>query len=93
MKLLIILFLITSLVFSGCKEESLSFEQCVKMGGSIMESYPRQCSINGETFVEVIIPGKSCVDNCGDGVCAEVVCQAVGCPCAESPKICPMDCR
>jgi len=34
-----------------------------------------------------------CVDKCGDGVCQEIVCQAVGCPCAETVKTCPEDCE
>jgi hypothetical protein len=35
---------------------------------------------------------KACVDRCGDGVCQEIVCMAVGCPCAETPTSCPQDC-
>jgi len=30
-----------------------NFDDCVSAGNSIMESYPRQCKANGETFVEV----------------------------------------
>ncbi len=33
-----------------------------------------------------------CKDSCGNGVCEQIVCQAEGCPCAESPKSCPQDC-
>lgn len=33
-----------------------------------------------------------CKDLCGDGTCEEVVCEAVGCPCAETPESCPEDC-
>lgn len=33
-----------------------------------------------------------CADLCGDGNCDEVVCQAEGCPCAETPESCPQDC-
>lgn len=39
-----------------------------------------------------IVPPVTCVDQCGDGVCQEVVCQAVGCPCAETVASCPEDC-
>ncbi|MEM5872209.1 MAG: DUF333 domain-containing protein [Candidatus Aenigmatarchaeota archaeon] len=35
---------------------------------------------------------KYCEDKCGDGICDEVVCQAVGCPCAETLESCPKDC-
>ena len=44
-------------------------------------------------FREECKPGQRfCKDLCGDGVCQEVVCMAVGCPCAESPESCPEDC-
>lgn len=35
---------------------------------------------------------RFCKDLCGDGVCQEVVCMAVDCPCAESAESCPEDC-
>ena len=38
------------------------------------------------------VDGPMCVDQCGDGVCAEVVCLAQGCPCAESKSSCAADC-
>ncbi len=31
-----------------------SFEECAAAGNPIMESYPRRCNANGETFTEVI---------------------------------------
>ena len=31
-------------------------------------------------------------DLCGDGQCQEIVCEAVGCPCAETAQSCPQDC-
>jgi len=34
-----------------------------------------------------------CENLCGDGVCQEVVCMAVGCPCPETPITCPEDCK
>lgn len=42
-----------------------------------------------------IIPpeGPICRDLCGDGVCQEVVCMAIGCPCAETHQSCPQDCK
>lgn len=36
---------------------------------------------------------KVCKDMCGDGVCQEIVCMAVGCPCPETPETCPIDCK
>jgi len=42
-----------------------------------------------------IIPPEepTCKDLCGDGICQEFVCMAIGCPCAESPASCPQDCK
>lgn len=34
-----------------------------------------------------------CKNKCGDGVCQEVVCQAEGCPCAETVDSCEEDCK
>lgn len=69
-----------------------SFEECAKAGYPITESYPRQCRADGETFTEELSQEKTCVDNCGDGTCAEIVCMAIGCPCAETKETCPEDC-
>ncbi len=35
----------------------------------------------------------ACVNQCGDGVCAEITCLAIGCPCAETVSNCPADCK
>lgn len=34
-----------------------------------------------------------CKDLCGDGICQEIVCLAIGCPCAETEENCPQDCE
>lgn len=34
----------------------------------------------------------ACTDQCGNGSCEEMVCMAVGCPCAETVTSCPADC-
>jgi len=34
-----------------------------------------------------------CQDHCGDGICDEIVCLAIGCPCAETANTCPDDCQ
>lgn len=44
----------------------------------------------GEDQSEII---SVCVDNCGNGICEEIVCMAVGCPCAETAESCPEDCE
>ena len=71
-----------------------SFESCVAVTGKVLRSYPAQCiAPNGDRFTESIKkPTKLCVDKCGDGVCAEIVCMAEGCPCAESSESCAKDC-
>lgn len=35
---------------------------------------------------------ETCEDLCGDGTCQEIVCMAIGCPCAETKESCPQDC-
>ena len=36
---------------------------------------------------------SACKNECGNGSCEEIVCQAVGCPCSESQQSCPQDCK
>jgi len=36
---------------------------------------------------------EACLNQCGDGTCAEIVCTAIGCPCAETKEDCPADCK
>lgn len=91
----------------GNSSESVdSFEECLNAGSPIMESFPRQCRTkDGRLFIEQLdnlpVPvqpaaesnlGGVCKNLCGDGVCQEMVCQAVGCPCSESAESCPVDC-
>jgi hypothetical protein len=42
---------------------------------------------------EVYTDLPQCVDQCGDGECAEIVCMGSGCPCAEDFESCPEDCK
>ncbi len=37
-------------------------------------------------------PEPLCVDRCGDGICAEIVCFGEGCECAETSSSCSADC-
>jgi hypothetical protein len=118
-KILLITSLFFSILLMGCviQKEISSFEECMKAGYPIMESYPRQCRVTGgPVFVEDVEPHEDCYppkcvppqgqeydiepeplqvceDKCGDGECAEVVCLAIGCPCAETPETCPEDCK
>ncbi|NQV09203.1 hypothetical protein HQ529_05105 [Candidatus Woesearchaeota archaeon] len=86
--------LILALVFlAGCTQvEITNYDECVAAGNPIMESYPEQCMTKDKvTFVNE--NAVVCQDNCGDGECAEMVCLAIGCPCAETPETCPIDCN
>lgn len=93
MKTITILLILVVLFLAGCEKpiKITNFEECAAAGNPVMESYPKQCRADGELFVEEI--ETACEDNCGDGVCAEVVCMAIGCPCAETPESCPKDCK
>jgi len=100
-KVNIISGLIFIILLAGCaekKNEITSFDECVKAGNPVMESYPRQCAVpGGKTFTEVIIKPEPvdgvCKNECGDGQCQEIVCMAIGCPCAETADTCPDDCK
>ena len=108
MKKILFLTAISVIILVGCtsgtnKDENInSFVECVAAGYPIMESYPEQCmtesgkSFTNEKQVPVIPPEnpdqEACEDLCGDGICQEVVCMAIGCPCAETPENCPVDC-
>jgi hypothetical protein len=71
-----------------------TFQECVDQGGRVQEISPPVCvSREGIRFVEQPTGRvKTCEDRCGDGQCQEIVCMAIGCPCAESPMTCPKDC-
>jgi hypothetical protein len=36
---------------------------------------------------------KTCQNQCGNGICEEIVCMAIGCPCPETKANCPRDCK
>lgn len=86
-----------------------TFEECVAAGGTVTRAYPPRCvTADGKTFGKgsdmiKAFPGldrpleepkgKACEDRCGDGTCQEIVCMAIGCPCAETAATCPQDCK
>ncbi|HEY4477122.1 MAG TPA: hypothetical protein VJB56_00670 [Candidatus Paceibacterota bacterium] len=67
-----------------------NFEDCVKASNPVLESYPRQCRANGQTFVEQIANetvcepeqrgAEVCTQNY-DPVCAKVNVQCIKAPC------------
>ena len=67
MKKIIFSLLILALVFiSACTTQEndtvviTDFNSCIQAGNSIMESYPRQCIANGETFIEELSLKEVC---------------------------------
>ncbi len=81
----------TYCIEQGCTYESRSTiigdnGYCIFEDGSECEAwayYWDECSKES---------ASSCKNLCGDGVCQEVVCLAIGCPCAENYESCPIDC-
>ena len=70
-----------------------SFAECEDAGFEVLypdcQGCPDVCvTPDGQRFEKL----QGCVDKCGDGSCAQIVCQADGCPCPETPESCPEDC-
>lgn len=100
--------LCVSLLLLGCTHQAQSqqgarppktFQECVEQGGKVLKSYPAQCvGPDGVRYIQDEfepkgVAGRACKDLCGNGTCEEMVCMAVGCPCAETPATCPKDCH
>lgn len=84
------------------------FDSCVAAGNKVLRSYPPKCAAQGvgvftkdpaadpklpaPKVSDPLIYKGNCSDHCGDGTCSEIVCEAIGCPCAETPETCPKDC-
>lgn len=99
-----VLLMLVSVAGGVCKaEESTSdgvivpnsYDTCVASGGRLAADQAGRCTTaNGQVFEESKkAAGATCKDLCGDGKCQEMVCMAVGCPCAESKTTCPTDCK
>lgn len=58
MKLFLVALMVA--VAFGCTKEITSFDECVGAGNPVMESYPRQCSSGGQTFVEEVAKLNQC---------------------------------
>jgi hypothetical protein len=52
------------LIFIACQKPISSFEECVAQGNPVLESYPRQCTADGKTFVEPLIGGDTDEHGC-----------------------------
>jgi hypothetical protein len=78
MKKLLLIFLMLSIAIVACEKQITNFDECVKAGNAVMESYPRQCAANGKNFVEDL---KQVAENirCGGwNTYGEVACQCEG---------------
>lgn len=51
---------------------------------------PIEIDIRKAEEIKSLPPG--CKNLCGDGICQEMVCLAIGCPCPETRESCPQDC-
>ncbi|HMO01406.1 MAG TPA: hypothetical protein PKD37_04605 [Oligoflexia bacterium] len=78
-----------------------NYEECVAAGFPILKTHPPRCVDSDQTVyikqnkdsdLFASGGGAACSNLCGDGKCQEVVCMAVGCPCAETRDSCPQDC-
>ncbi len=79
---------------SASSSEVGSFEECARKQGKVLRTYPARCiSQDGKQFIaDRKMDQGGCKDLCGDGQCQQIVCMAVGCPCAETPANCSKDC-
>lgn len=78
----VILIISATILLSACAKEIHSFDECVNETGIVMESFPRQCSVNGQTFVETVDTNeiKPCTKEYRP-VCGEVQVQCIKAPC------------
>ncbi|NDC37622.1 MAG: hypothetical protein EBZ48_06170 [Proteobacteria bacterium] len=86
----------------GATSAISDYDSCVAAGFPILKTYPPRCiGKGGREFLQnttrPVGPGNNqagqiCKNQCGDGVCQQIVCLGSGCPCAETPQNCPQDC-
>jgi hypothetical protein len=95
--LIVIGFLACSSLAENGRARIENFEQCRQAGYPVSKTLPATCrDPGGMVFTDESqrrSPEALCKDMCGDGKCQEIVCMGSGCPCAESPRICPQDCK
>lgn len=84
-------------------KQIITFDDCAKKY-PVIEGNPQKCqtpdgrTFEKRTFDEYIKkkffpPNAGCTNLCGDEICQEVVCEAIGCPCPETSQTCPADCK
>jgi len=96
MKFLAVLILITILCTAPIAQTSeatvvqIPVEVISPKAPLSVEEKPIEIEIRKSSEVSRI---EGCKDLCGDGICQEIVCMAIGCPCPETLTSCPTDCR
>lgn len=77
-----------------CASENLTVGSRVNVQGIMTENQLIVRNLEvveiGEAQTDSIV--EICIDQCGDGVCNEIVCLGTNCPCAETSTSCPSDC-
>lgn len=73
---------------TACTEEAK-----VCPDGSVVVRQGPDCEFAACPEADMDLQRTICVDNCGDGICQEMVCQGTNCPCAETRVNCPEDCE
>ena len=70
---ILIIMVLISVFAAGCAEKDItSFEECAAAGNPVMESYPRQCRVGDETFVEEIkLSIEEAIDIAQNSECTE----------------------
>ena len=86
--------LVMMLFIAGCAQQVDDTQNMTEGNTSLIEKpLPQEPSDDGEKLPDQQFPNEGfCENQCGDGQCDEIVCQAEGCPCAETPENCPQDC-
>ncbi len=75
-------------------DKTITYEADLRLSGMIetrtIDSYTGEIL---DTKKGIEKPETGCTNLCGDGICQEIVCMAIGCPCAETPQSCLQDCQ
>jgi len=91
-KLLLVLFLVIAVVFGF----SVAFAKSdnSQQGNTNQNQEQNQGEdIQNQEQEQEQNQNSACENKCGDGVCQEIVCLAMGCPCAENEQNCSKDCK
>lgn len=66
--IIVLIFLLISIYYYiGQLKKIDSFEKCAEANGAVMESYPKQCTFNGKTYIEEIEAKKYCTPESREG--------------------------